>query len=103
MELQKIRYFLALAETLNFTRAAEECNVSQPALTRAIKTLEDELGGPLILREGRLSHLTPLGQRVLPVLRQCFDSAVSAKALARAVKEGETARLSLAIGRTVSL
>jgi DNA-binding transcriptional LysR family regulator len=103
MELQKIRYFLALAETLNFTRAAEECNVSQPALTRAIKLLEDEFGGALILREGRLSHLTALGQRVLPVLRQCYDSAVSAKALAKSVKEGETSRLSFAVGRTVSL
>src|SRR5215469_6751936 len=103
MELQKIRYFLALAETLNFTRAAEECNVSQPALTRAIKLLEDEFGGALILREGRLSHLTALGQRMLPVLRQCYDSALSAKALAKSVKEGENSRLSLAIGRTVSL
>ena len=37
MEMQQIRYFLALARTLNFTRAAEECNVTQPALTRAIQ------------------------------------------------------------------
>ncbi len=103
MELQKIRYFLALAETLNFTKAAEECNVSQPALTRAIKTLEDEFGGALIRREGRLSHLTELGQRVLPVLRQCYDSAASAKALAKSVQAGETPSLSLAIGQTVNL
>ena len=41
MEIQEIRYFLALAETLNFTRAAERCNVSQPALTRAIQHLGD--------------------------------------------------------------
>ncbi|NWG90996.1 MAG: LysR family transcriptional regulator, partial [Parvularculaceae bacterium] len=39
MEMQQIRYFLAVAETLNFTRAAEKCNISQPALTRAIKAL----------------------------------------------------------------
>jgi DNA-binding transcriptional LysR family regulator len=103
MELQKIRYFLALASTLNFTRAAEECHVSQPALTRAIKMLEDEFGGELIRREGRLSHLTELGQRMLPVLRQCYDSALSAKALAKSVQAGETARFSLAVGRTVNL
>jgi DNA-binding transcriptional LysR family regulator len=103
MELQKIRYFLALAESLNFTRAAEDCHVSQPALTRAIKTLEDEFGGALIRREGRLSHLTELGQRVLPVLRQCYDSALSAKALAKSIHEGDTTSLSLAIGRTVNL
>ena len=45
MEMQQVRYFVALAGTLNFTRAAEQCNVSQPALTRAIQQLEHELGG----------------------------------------------------------
>ena len=52
MEMQQIRYFLTLARTLSFTRAAEECNVSQSAMTRAIQTLEAELGGELIRREG---------------------------------------------------
>ncbi|MCL2385115.1 MAG: LysR family transcriptional regulator, partial [Alphaproteobacteria bacterium] len=50
MEMQQVRYFLAVAQTLNFTRAAEQCNVSQPALTRAIKALEEELGGELVRR-----------------------------------------------------
>ncbi|MBL4908261.1 MAG: LysR family transcriptional regulator, partial [Sneathiella sp.] len=58
----QIRYFLATTETLNFTRAAERCNVSQPALTRAIKKLEEELGGPLFRRERNRTHLTDLGQ-----------------------------------------
>ena len=52
MDLTQIRYFLALARTLNFTRAAEACNVTQPALTRSIQRLEEELGGPLLLRFG---------------------------------------------------
>ena len=47
MEMHEIKYFLVLAEELNFTRAAERCNVSQPSITRAIKMLELELGGPL--------------------------------------------------------
>lgn len=51
MELQQVRYFVALCGTLNFTRAADACNVTQPALTRAIQKLEDELGGPLLQRE----------------------------------------------------
>ncbi|MGB6791893.1 MAG: LysR family transcriptional regulator, partial [Pseudolabrys sp.] len=40
MEMHQVRYFLAVARTLNFTRAAEECHVAQPSLTRAIKLLE---------------------------------------------------------------
>src|SRR5260221_4248799 len=103
MEIQQIRYFLTLAKTLNFTRASEECHVSQPALTRAIKTLEAELGGDLIRREGRLSHLTELGQRMLPIMSQCYESALSAKALARSVQKGETPSLSIAISRTLNL
>ena len=47
MKIHQVRVFLAVCETLNFTRAAEQCNVSQPALTRAIKKLEEELRGPL--------------------------------------------------------
>jgi len=49
--MHQIRYFLAVSRTLNFTRAAEECGVSQPSLTRAIQTLEAELGGELFKRE----------------------------------------------------
>jgi hypothetical protein len=44
VELYQIRYFLALCETLNFARAAEQCNVSQPSLTRAVQKLEQEFG-----------------------------------------------------------
>ncbi len=45
MEMHQIRYFLAMCGTLNFTRAAEQCYVAQPSLTRAIQKLEEELGG----------------------------------------------------------
>lgn len=98
--MQQVRYFIAVAKTLNFTRAAEECNVTQPALTRAIKQLEYELGGDLIRREGRHSHLTELGNRMLPMLRQCHDAALAAKSLARAVSKGEVSTLSVAVSRT---
>ncbi|MBX9813766.1 MAG: hypothetical protein A4S12_00005 [Proteobacteria bacterium SG_bin5] len=103
MEMQQVRYFLAVAETLNFTRAAELCQVSQPALTRGIKLLEAELGDELIRREGRLTHLTELGARLLPMLRQCYESAVSAKAIAAAVTAGEATTLRLAIARVLDL
>jgi DNA-binding transcriptional LysR family regulator len=103
MEMHQIRYFLAVAQTLNFTRAAEQCNVSQPALTRAIQQLEDELAGPLLRREGKLSHLTDLGQRMLPLMQQCYQSALSAKSLATSMKKGAAASLSLALSQTVDL
>lgn len=103
MEMQQVRYFLAVARTLNFTRAAEQCNVSQPALTRAIKLLEDELGGDLIRREGRLSHLTDLGRRMLPLLEQCHESALTAKALATSLKKGEIAMLNVAVANSVDI
>ena len=45
MEMHQVRYFLAVARVLNFTRAADECNVTQPSLTRAIKQLEEEMSG----------------------------------------------------------
>ena len=103
MEMQQVRYFLALARTLNFTRAAEECNVSQPALTRSIKMLEDELGGALIRRERNHSHLTELGRRMLPVLQQCYDAAVSAKSLARSVLGSDSVPMNVAVSNCVNM
>lgn len=103
MEMQQIRYFLALARTLNFTRAAEECNVSQSALTRAIQSLEAELGGDLIRREHGASHLTELGKRMLPLMGRCFESAVTAKALARSIAHDEVTPLSVAISHSVNV
>ncbi|MGE5505126.1 MAG: LysR family transcriptional regulator [Actinomycetota bacterium] len=79
MELHQVRYFLALADCLNFTRAAEGCGVTQPALTKAIRKLEDEVGGQLFRRERGLTHLTDLGA----LLRPHFDAIMQASELAR--------------------
>ena len=103
MEMQQVRYFLALSNTLNFTRAAEECNVTQPTLTRAIKTLEEELGGELLRRERQHSHLTELGRRMLPLLQQCYDAATSAKSLAKAVQSSDVAPLNVTISNSVNI
>jgi DNA-binding transcriptional LysR family regulator len=64
VEMHQIRYFVAAAGSLSFTRAAEICHVSQPALTVAIKKLEAQLGSPLFLRDGRRTGIrTSTGRR----------------------------------------
>ncbi len=101
MEMHQVRYFLAVACTLNFTRAAEKCHVAQPSLTRAVRQLEGELGGDLFRRERPQAQLTELGQRMLPLLKQCYDSALSARSLAAAIKKGEIGSLRLAISQAI--
>ena len=103
MEMHQIRYFLAVSRLLNFTRAAEECNVAQPSLTRAIKKLEEELGGELFRRERRNTHVTELGRLMLPLLSQSYEGALSAKSLAGSYGAGDHAPLSLAISKTINL
>jgi DNA-binding transcriptional LysR family regulator len=103
MEMHQVRYFLATASELNFTKAAEKCNVTQPSLTRAIKQLEDELGGDLFRRERPQAQLTELGQRMYPLLKQCYESALGARSLAGAIKSGEVGALKLALSRTINL
>lgn len=103
MELHQIRYFLAVCGTLNFTRAAEKCHVSQPSLTRAVKILEDELGGELFRRERSRTHLTELGRAMIPFLQQSLDSAMAAKAQAESYGRGEAASLHLGLSATIDI
>jgi len=103
MEMHQVRYFLATVSELNFTKAADKCNVTQPSLTRAIKQLEDELGGDLFRRERPQAQLTELGQRMHPLLKQCYESALGARSLAAAIQSGEVGALKLALSRTINL
>ena len=93
--MHQIRYFLAVCETLNFTRAAEACNVSQPSLTRAIKGLEDELGGPLFRRERNNTHLTGLGEMMRPHLSQVLIETDAAKERAKSFAKLDDVELKL--------
>ncbi len=90
MELQQLRYFNAVVSTLNFTRAAEQCNVSQPSLTRAIQMLESELGGPLFHRERGNTHLTELGRIMEP-----YFNAVAAQTTAAKLRAQSFGRLEM--------
>lgn len=82
MEMHQIRYVLAAARTLNFTKAAGDCNISQPALTKAVKSLEAELGGALFHREGKRILLSDFGRSLLPHLNNILEEAQAAKSLA---------------------
>jgi DNA-binding transcriptional LysR family regulator len=92
---------VALAETLNFTRAAERCNVTQPSLTRAIRLLEDELGGPLFHRERNNTHLTELGRTMRPYLEHLWGEITAAKSVARELTRLEDAPLGLGLMCTI--
>jgi DNA-binding transcriptional LysR family regulator len=83
MEMHQVRYFLAAAKSLSFTRAAEVCHVSQPALTTAIKKLEAQLGSPLFHREGRQIALTEFGRRMQPHLSQIVEQERAAETVAK--------------------
>ena len=101
MEIHQVRYFLAVCQTMNFTRAAEQCNVSQPALTRAIKKLEDELRGPLFRRERNRTHLTDLGQLMKPYLERSLRDLEAAKDVAADFHALERAPVNLGIMCTI--
>jgi LysR family hydrogen peroxide-inducible transcriptional activator len=102
MELHQVRYFITLCRELNFTRAAKQCHVSQPALTKAIKTLEDELGGELFRRERGNTHLTDMGQLVRPHLEQVLNSAEAAQGEAIGFKNAKKVPLKLGVMCTIS-
>ena len=101
MEMSQIRYVLAAAKALNFTRAAEDCNVTQPALTKGIKALEAELGAPLFHREGRGVMLSQFGQSMLPHLSQILSGADAARVLAQNFRLLEKVPLRLGVLSTV--
>src|SRR3569833_621428 len=102
MELHQVRYFLAVASTLNFTRAADMCNVTQPALTKGVQRLEQELGGQLIYRERQLTRLTDLGKAVLPMLERALASTEAVRRRARQFQQKQLAPLTIGLAPSVS-
>lgn len=101
MDLRQIRYFLALADTLNFTRAAEASGVAQPTLTKAIQRLEDELGGPLVWRDGRDTRLTELGRTIRGEFDKIAAGEMRARALAKRVVNEDRTIISVGLAATM--
>ncbi len=86
MEMHQIRYFLAASAALSFTRAAEQCHVSQPALTTAMKKLEAELGGALFFRAANRLRLTEFGRQMQPLLAQVLERADAVQSAAESLR-----------------
>jgi DNA-binding transcriptional LysR family regulator len=95
MNLAFIRYFLAVAETGNFTEAAERCNVTQPTLSAGVARLEEEIGARLFDR-GRRSGLSAAGQRLLPHARAMVEAWRLARAEQRSSRRTRLVRIAIA-------
>lgn len=101
MEMNQVRYFLAVCEHRNFTHAARASYVSQPSLTAAIKKLEVEFGGPLFLRDRAGCRLTALGALVRPYVEAVQQQAYEAKQEAIRYNRLDRVPISVGLGETV--
>lgn len=98
LELDDLRSFLILSEQLHFRRAAEILHVSQPALSKQIRRLEDRLGGQLLIRRSRGLHLTSAGQVLVQHARQLIEDSSSAERITRLALRGEAGTLHVGFG-----
>src|SRR5947208_1758596 len=96
VELRELRYFLAVAEELNFGRAARRLGMAQPPLSKAVRQLESRLGVPLLERTTRRVALTPAGEVLVDQARYALEAATAA--VARTRRAGATRpRLAVAV------
>src|ERR1700761_9580862 len=95
MELRHLEAFVAVADELHFSRAADRLQMAQSPLSQRIRTLEAELGGRLFERTSRRVRLTPAGESVLAEARATLRAADATTRAARRIREGETGLLRL--------
>src|ERR1700723_1086960 len=82
MEFHQLRYVCAIADTGNFSRAAERCQVAQPSLSQQVLKLEEELGTKLFDRLGRSIRLTEAGRAFIPRARAILEQLAAARSSA---------------------
>ena len=102
MNLRDLRYFIALAETRHFGRAAEACFVSQPTLSTQLKKLEEELGVALFERAPRNILLTPAGEQILRHAKLALSHVGTMQEIAKHTKDPESASIRLGIFPTLA-
>jgi DNA-binding transcriptional LysR family regulator len=103
MELRHLRYFLALARELSFTRAAERLHVSQPPLSQQIRALEEELGTRLFARTSRRVELTAAGEVFLGHAKAILERVEQASGHARAIGAGSSGHLEIGLSGSLLL
>ena len=101
IDLRRLRYFTAVAEELHFGRAARRLNISQPPLSVQIRTLEQEIGTPLLIRSQRRVALTEPGRVLLDEARRLIGQAEAAIVRTRRAARGEFGQLSIGFVSTV--
>ena len=102
MNLQDLRYFVALAEHRHFGRAAEACDVSQPTLSSQIRKLETQLGVTLLERTNKRVEITAIGSRILTHAQRALDEANQIKEVARSSRDPLVGPLKLGIIPTLA-
>jgi len=102
LNLQDLRYLVALAEHRHFGRAAEACHVSQPTLSSQIRKLEEELGVTLLERTNKRVDLTPVGSQILTHAREALAQAAQMEAVARASRDPLVGPLKLGVIPTLA-
>jgi LysR family transcriptional regulator, benzoate and cis,cis-muconate-responsive activator of ben and cat genes len=95
LEIKQLRYFIAVAEELNFTRAAHRIGIAQPPLSQQILSLEHQLRAQLFVRSKRKVELTPAGEVLLSHARRVINAANDAVDAVRAASNGGTGRVRL--------
>lgn len=97
MELRHLQYFIAVAETLNFHRAAERLHISQPTVSAQIRDLEEELGVELFVRGGRQVRLTDIGQLLLHKAKAMLAGLSEIRELANQASAGKTGTIRVGV------
>lgn len=100
MEIDQLRYFLKVAEVGNFTKAASEAGISQPALSRSIQRLEDELGQPVFERKTRSLSLTDAGVLLQSRAQQIMNLIADTKS--EICDDGQTGRVRIGVIPTIA-